>query len=144
MPHVPFAKCSDRPEIVTSDFICLFLWLGNRSLGLSARQVPVAEGPTHRSSCKDETTPGAQTRNWGPGQGSLRQLLRGLTGSLAQLSFYLSAPWLRPHFSSSFANCLTISFWKGNPVNDGSQRKEECGMGKGLSFLVMLVKGMLY
>lgn len=21
MPHVPFAKCSDRPEIVTSDFI---------------------------------------------------------------------------------------------------------------------------
>lgn len=70
MPHVPFAKCSDRPEIVTSDFICLFLWLGKRSLRLSAFQVPVAEGPAHRSSSKDETVPGAQMRNQGLGWGA--------------------------------------------------------------------------
>lgn len=29
-------KCSDRPEIVTSEFMCLFLWLGKGSLQLSA------------------------------------------------------------------------------------------------------------
>lgn len=71
MPHVPFAKCSDRPEIVTSDFICLCLWLGNRSLQLSALQVPVAEGPAHHSSCKDETASGAQIGDPGAGEGTV-------------------------------------------------------------------------
>lgn len=69
MPHVPFAKCSDRPEMVTSDFIRLFLWPGNRSPQLSALQVPVAEGPAHRSSSKDETFPHAQMRSLDTGAG---------------------------------------------------------------------------
>lgn len=61
-------KCSDRPEIVTSEFICLFLCLGNGSLQLPALQVPaVAEGPAHWSSCKNETTPGAHMSKWRAG-----------------------------------------------------------------------------
>lgn len=35
MPHMPFAKCSDGPETVTSAFTCLFSWLGS---GLSSSQ----------------------------------------------------------------------------------------------------------
>lgn len=111
---MPFAKCSDRPEIVTSDFVCLFLWLGNRSLQLSALLVPVEEGPAHCSSGEDGTTPGTQMSKWGSGLGlGLGQLLRARTGPLAQLLFYLFARWLRPHFSSFFANCLIIWVLEG-------------------------------
>lgn len=85
MPHVPFAKCSDRPETVTSDFICLFLWLGNRSLQLSARQGPVAEGPAHRSRSKDEPAQRPEERAGQGGSAAASSRADGLAGPVILL-----------------------------------------------------------
>ena len=64
MPHVPCAKCSDRPEFVTRDCLCLFSWLGN---GLSSFQHArvLWLRPAHCSRGRDEAVPGAWVQERG-------------------------------------------------------------------------------
>lgn len=108
-PHVPFAKNAQTGLKLWQESSCVCFYA--LETGLSSFQHPrfLWLRPAHRSSRRAETTPGAQMSKWGVGRG-LGQLLRGLTGSRAQSSFYFSARGLKTQFIFPFANCLIIWF----------------------------------